>query len=77
MSLGEIQQVGGGGFNAQPTKTLYTTEVNHSAGVDHKYNSKPKAFGASSSGSQTATTKKFDAADYARRKYANYFYFFI
>ena len=72
MSLGEIKSVGGGGFAAKPSQTLYTTEVTHSAGVDHKYNVKPKAFGASSpSTAQTAQTKKFDPAEYAKRKYVN------
>ena len=72
VSLGEIKQVGGGGFTAQPSQTLYKTDVTHSAGVDHKYNAKPKAFGASSSspsGAQTVSAKKFDPAEYARRKY--------
>lgn len=68
VSLGEIKQVGGGGFAAAPSKTLYTTDVTHSAGVDHKYNSKPRAFGASPSGAQTTTTKKFNPAEYAKRK---------
>jgi len=68
VSLGEIKQVGGGGFASQPAKTLYTTDVTHSAGVDHKYNAKPKAFGASPGGGQTATSKKFDPGEYARKK---------
>lgn len=70
VSLGEIKQVGSGGMAAQPSKTLYTTDVTHSAGVDHKYNAKPRAFGASPGGgsAQTATAKKFDPSEYARRK---------
>lgn len=69
MSLGEVKQVGGAGFAAQPAKTLYTTEVTHSAGVDHKFNAKPRAFGAApASGGQTVQAKKFDPSEYARRK---------
>ncbi|XP_066934184.1 LIM domain-binding protein 3-like isoform X3 [Clytia hemisphaerica] len=68
VSLGEVKQVGSAGFAAAPSKTLYTTDVTHSAGVDHKFNAKPKAFGASPSGGQTASSKKFDPAEYAKRK---------
>ncbi|XP_057297447.1 PDZ and LIM domain protein 5-like isoform X2 [Hydractinia symbiolongicarpus] len=68
VSLGEVKQVGGGSFAASPSKTLYTTDVTHSAGVDHKFNSKPKAFGASPTGGSTTQIKKFDPAEYARKK---------
>ena len=68
-SLGEIKQVGGGGFQAGPSKTLYATDVTHSAGVDHKYNAKPRAFGAASDTSSTGGgVKKFDPGEYARKK---------
>jgi len=67
-SLGDIKTVGGGGMQAQPSQTLYTTQVTHSAGVDHKFNSKPRAFGAGDVGATTVTAKKFDPGEYARKK---------
>ena len=72
VSLGEIKQVGSGGFAAAPSQTLYQTDVTHSAGVDHKFNAKPRAFGAQNVGAVTVssgvTSKKFDPAEYAKRK---------
>ena len=63
-----MKQVGSGGFSAQP-KTMYTTDVTHSAKVDHAFNAKPRAFGAAPGGGTTSPpVKKFDPAEYARKK---------
>ncbi|XP_065678368.1 LIM domain-binding protein 3 isoform X8 [Hydra vulgaris] len=69
VSLGEIKQVGSGAFAANPSQTLYVTETVHSAGVDHKYNAKPRAFGTTEPTASAAVSgKKFDPAEYARKK---------
>lgn len=65
---------GSSGFAAQPKQTLYTTNINHSAGVDHKYNAKPKSFISSTNSSVggvshvSVPVKKFDPGEYARKK---------
>ncbi|XP_065654298.1 uncharacterized protein LOC100200433 isoform X4 [Hydra vulgaris] len=69
VSLGEIKQVGSGAFAANPSQTLYVTETVHSADVDHKYNAKPRAFGTTEPTASAAVSgKKFDPAEYARKK---------
>ena len=68
VSLGEVKQVGSGGFAANPSQTLYVTETVHSAGVDHKFNAKPRSFGSEPAASTAVSSKKFDPAEYARKK---------